>query len=200
MKIGIINYKMGNLKSVHNSLKYIGKQSDIVDTTEEVDQCDIIILPGVGAFGQAMKRLRSNGMDQTIIKASQNGKMILGICLGMQLLFSTSEEFGIHNGLDLIEGDVLPFDKNMGLKVPHMGWNTINSTSEKFKAHSGDYYFVHTFYCRPSNAADCLFTANYGIEFCAGAKKGDNIFGLQFHPEKSQKNGISLLENILEQW
>jgi glutamine amidotransferase len=200
MKIGIINYEMGNLKSVYNSLQYIGKESFIVNSPDEVDSCDVIILPGVGAFGEAMYRLRSNGMDQRIIKASQSGKKVLGICLGMQLLFSNSIEFGHHTGLNLIQGDVLPFDKDMGLKIPHMGWNMCKSTSNSFDDHEGDYYFVHTFYCKPNDSSDSIFTANYGIDFCAGAKKGDNIIGLQFHPEKSQKNGISLLENILSQW
>lgn len=200
MKIGIMNYEMGNIKSVHNSLKYIGKESCIVNNPEGVESCDVIILPGVGAFGQAMNRLRSNGMDQSIIKASQTGKKVLGICLGMQLLFSRSYEFGHHSGLNLIEGEVLPFEKSMGLKIPHMGWNMINSTSDSFDAHSGDYYFVHSFYCKPSNPADSIFTTHYGIDFCSGVKKGDNIIGLQFHPEKSQKSGISLLENILGQW
>ncbi len=200
MKIGIINYEMGNLKSVYNSLKYIGQESNLVNSPKEVDSCDVIILPGVGAFGQAMNRLRSNGMDQKIVEASRNGIKVLGICLGMQLLFSNSYEFGHHTGLNLIQGDVLPFEKDMGLKVPHMGWNTIHNTSESFDSHMGDYYFVHTFYCKPSHSEDSIFTANYGIEFCAGAKKGDNIIGLQFHPEKSQKKGIALLEYIFEQW
>ena len=197
MKVGIIDYGMGNLTSVSNALNFIGKEADLVSHSTEIASYDTLILPGVGAFGKAMDRIHSAGLGKPIIEAANQGKKVIGICLGMQLLFSKSYEFGEHEGLNLIEGEVLPFEAKDDLRIPHMGWNSIHSRNENFEDFNSDYYFVHSFYCKPKNDNNILFTANYGIEFCAGATSGDNVFGLQFHPEKSQKKGIELLSNIL---
>jgi glutamine amidotransferase len=197
MSIAIVNYNMGNITSVVNSLRFIGLEATLVSDASELSDYETIILPGVGAFAKAMNELQVSGMAESIKKAARNGKKIVGICLGMQLLFTKSFEFGECLGLGLIEGEVLPFDASINLRIPHMGWNTIDSNKLDFNSYEGDYYFVHSFYCKPKFNDEILFKTNYGIEFCSAVKK-DNIYGFQFHPEKSQKNGLKLLENILK--
>ncbi len=197
MKVGVVNYGMGNLASVVNALEFIGYTVDLIDAPEQVEKHSRLILPGVGAFGKAMNRLRSSALDKAIVNASEQSKTIIGICLGMQLLFSRSSEFGNHEGLNLIAGEVLPFSGETDLRVPHLGWNEARSPEGEFSEFSSDFYFVHSFYCVPTNESDVLFTTNYGFEFCSGAKFGDHIYGLQFHPEKSQQAGLRLLKRLL---
>ena len=163
MSIALIDYGMGNLTSVRNSLKYIGFDVKVVDQKEALSDFETIILPGVGAFVKAMERLNSSGMGNSIMQAAKNGKKIIGICLGMQLLFEESHEFGIHKGLGLIKGDVLPFEDKINLCIPHMGWNESISEKPEFEGNNGDYYFVHSFYCKPKNEEDILFVTKYGI-------------------------------------
>lgn len=198
MRICIINYGMGNIKSVTNAIEFIGKSVDVITDSNSVKNYDIIILPGVGAFKKAMEILTKNKLDIAIKKASNDGKKIIGFCLGMQLLFSSSEEFGHSIGLNLIEGKVLPFPLDTNLLVPHMGWNKVISCKENYKDFEADYYFVHSFYCKPSDENQILFESNYGINFCSAVVKDEQIFGFQFHPEKSQKAGINLLNKILQ--
>jgi glutamine amidotransferase len=197
MSIAIIDYKMGNITSVLNSLHFLGLDVTLVSDKSILGEFDTIILPGVGAYSKAMEDLESSGMSKVIVDSAKNGKKIIGICLGMQLLFSKSFEFGECKGLDLIEGEVLPFKGETQLRIPHMGWNSVNAALQDYEEHNGDYYFVHSFYCKPKFEKDILFKTNYGFEFCSAVKK-DNIYGFQFHPEKSQKNGLKLLENILK--
>lgn len=198
MKVAIVNYGMGNITSVKNSLNFLGFEAEVINSPDEFSDFEVFILPGVGAFGKAMEKLNSSGLSTAILKAAEEKKKIIGICLGMQLLFETSYEFGEHDGLGLIKGDVLPLRKEIGLRVPHMGWNDTVSEIDGFQDNNGDYYYVHSFYCKPKNDEDILFETNYGIPFCSGVKKGNHIFGLQFHPEKSQKNGIELLRKIID--
>tara|TARA_B100000963_G_C22623833_1_gene671306 strand:+ start:1264 stop:1866 length:603 start_codon:yes stop_codon:yes gene_type:complete len=197
MSIALVDYGMGNHSSVKNSLKFIGFDIELVNKSEALADYSTLILPGVGAFAKAMDKLNTTGMGDAIRDAVTNGKKIVGICLGMQLLFEESYEFGKHQGLGLIKGKVLPFEGKVDLRVPHMGWNEANSNVEGFEEHNGDYYFVHSFYCVPTNEENVLFKSSYGIDFCSGVIENNQIFGLQFHPEKSQKLGLELLKKIL---
>ena len=201
-KIGIIDYNMGNLASVKNALFKINADAKVEKDPEKIFEYDSLILPGVGAFGDAMISLESTGMDKAILEYAKSGKNILGICLGLQLLFESSEEFGDHKGLSLIEGSVKRFDftdYENKLKVPHMGWNKLftQQNSPLFKNMSEEFYlyFVHSFHV----VTDEKFTigkTHYNYDFVSAVNK-DNIFGLQPHPEKSHENGIKILENFI---
>lgn len=198
--IGIINYGIGNLQSVKNSLDYLKVPNKIIGKPKELDRCSKIILPGVGAFGPAMDKLNQLGFSQKILDFAAKGKPVLGLCLGMQLLFETSLENGQHRGLSLIKGEVLPF-KNVvkNLPIPHVGWNNlkIKSNSSIFKGIDDNscFYFVHSFYCKPKEKSVTIASTDYGINFSAAINK-DGVFGCQFHPEKSQTHGLTLLENF----
>ena len=200
--IAIIDYGVGNLFSLTSSFKRIGV--DIVVTSDKnvIENADKIILPGVGAFADAAKKLRDSGLDSVLINAAKNGKKIMGICLGMQLLFEKSFEYGEHEGLGLLKGQVIPMENTIpkNLKIPHIGWNALHfkKQSELFKyLNENDcVYFVHSFY-----ATDCddsvIATAEYGKELTAAVQK-DNIYGCQFHPEKSGNVGLNILRAFCE--
>jgi len=188
---------MGNITSVANAVEKVGHKHELISDPNKIRSSDFIILPGVGAFSKAMNSLKENGLDEAIFESVGLGKRILGICLGMQLLFSRSFEFGVTEGLNLVMGEVLPFNEMVSGKVPHIGWNNVISTNHRYKAHEGDYYFVHSFYCKPERESDVLFSTNYDIDFCSAINSNDQIFGVQFHPEKSQKLGLDLLRDIL---
>ena len=198
--IAIIDYGAGNLKNVQHALKTIGISSRITDQPSDLEKADGVILPGVGAYGEAMKRLSETGFDLEIIRQAEKRKPLLGICLGMQLLFEKSYEYGEHEGLGLLPGEIVPFEG--AVKVPHMGWNQIE-LNKRFDDDSiinrideGDYvYFVHSFYAKPTNDQDILFTTNYGEKFTSAVKR-NNVIGMQFHPEKSAKTGMQLLRNF----
>jgi glutamine amidotransferase len=202
--IAIVDYHMGNLASVSNAFTKIGVESCIVNDPDQLSDYDKLILPGVGAFGDAMEHLGSNGMDEAIRAYAATGKPLLGICLGMQLLFESSEEFGTHNGLGLIPGRVVAFDEarfDRPLKVPHMGWNELFVTengkeSALFTGLPTEFYlyFVHSFHalCDDRYAIGKTY---YGYEFVS-AVQNDNIYGIQPHPEKSHKNGLTIFENF----
>ncbi len=201
--IGIVDYNMGNLRSVQNAFDKIGAKAVIEKNPERFKEYDRLVLPGVGAFGDAMEHLKNFGMDEAIREFARSGKPLLGICLGMQLLFHKSYEFGEHQGLGLIEGEVVPFDRakfSKPLKVPHMGWNElfVQKETSLFRGLPKAFYlyFVHSFHvvCDESYA---IGKSIYGYEFVSAVQK-ENIFGLQPHPEKSHDNGLKILRNFVE--
>jgi imidazole glycerol-phosphate synthase subunit HisH len=195
----IIDYGMGNLRSVEKAVAAVGGRPVISGDPDAVRKGAQLILPGVGAFGDAMENLRRNGMDDAIREAVNAGKPLLGLCLGLQLLFTHSEEFGSHKGLDLIPGNVRKFT-DPTLRVPHVGWNQIEGLKQNPLLNNipeGSYfYFVHSFFIEPAGAEHALCWTNYGHRFCSIACK-DNVWGAQFHPEKSQDRGKQLLRNFL---
>lgn len=196
--IAIVDYGVGNLFSLESSFAAIGEEVIVTADAEVLKQADKIILPGVGAFGDAAKKLRATGLDRVIVELARGGKPLMGICLGMQLLFDKSYEFGEHDGLGLIPGAVRPISNVIpaDYKIPHIGWNPLHIQKESplFSGiQPGDcVYFVHSFY-----AADCdesvIATSEYGAELTAAVQKG-NVFGCQFHPEKSGKVGLAILK------
>ena len=200
--VAIIDYGVGNLFSLVSSFKAIGVDAVITGNAEEIKKADKIILPGVGAFGDAIDKLRKTGLDMVIIDEVKNGKELLGICLGMQLLFQKSYEYGEHEGLGLIDGNIKPIAEVIpkDLKIPHIGWNSLKLTKPESKIFKylkdGDFvYFVHSFY-----GADCdsvIATANYGADLTAAVSKG-NVYGCQFHPEKSGEVGLKILKAFCE--
>lgn len=200
--IAIVDYNMGNLASVRNAFDVLGEKVVIESNPEKLAQYDRIILPGVGAFGDAMKHLKSNGMSEAVALYAQSGKYVLGICLGMQLLFDTSEEFGITAGLGLIPGQVVAFDSsrfNTPLKVPHMGWNRMITHGHPLfdGLDDGHYlYFVHSYHALCTQKEHSIGETIYGYEFTSAVAR-DNVMGIQPHPEKSHENGLRILKNFI---
>lgn len=196
--IAIIDYGMGNLRSVQAGLLYAGLESFITADPKKVIEADSVVLPGVGAFGDAIKRLNDTGLGDAFCEAVRLGKPCMGICLGLQLLFSESEEGGLYQGLDIIKGKVIRFTNQ--LKVPHMGWNQLNIKQKESLLFrdipDGTYvYFVHSYYVAPDDSSVIAATTDYGIDFTSVIAK-DNLFGTQFHPEKSQSLGLQILKNF----
>jgi glutamine amidotransferase len=201
--VAIIDYNMGNLASVRNALAKIGADSEVVSDPDALERYDRALLPGVGAFGDAMAHLRADGMDEAVKSFARSGKPMLGICLGMQLLFDRSLEFGEHEGLGLIPGEVVPFDEKMFQtphKVPHMGWNElfVQKETRLFKWLPKDFYlyFVHSYHAVTADRY-VIGRTWYGYEFTSAVAR-DNVMGIQPHPEKSHKNGLRILENFME--
>ena len=200
--IAVIDYGVGNLYSLHSSLKYIGAECKVTSDEAEIRRADRILLPGVGAFADAAEKLRATGLDKVVIDEAKGGKPLLGICLGMQMLLERSFEFGEHAGLGLIEGSVRPISDVIpkNLKIPHIGWNPIAFCGEKneiFKyVNEGEcVYFVHSYY-----GADCpsvIATTEYGTPLTAAVAKA-NVYGMQFHPEKSGETGLNILRAFCE--
>ncbi len=200
--VAIIDYGVGNLFSLSSSLKSIGAEAVITKDIETIKNAERIILPGVGAFEDAAKKLKESGVQEVIIEEVQKGKPLMGICLGMQLLFERSYEYGEHKGLGLIKGEIVPFEGKIDseLKIPHIGWNALKLTKEDCPLwkyiKNGDYvYFVHSYFA-PSGS----YTAGeseYGINFSAAVSEG-NVFGCQFHPEKSGDVGLNILRGFCE--
>ncbi|MBZ0291048.1 MAG: imidazole glycerol phosphate synthase subunit HisH [Anaerolineae bacterium] len=200
--LAVIDYGAGNLRSVLHALNYLGVDSiRLVHEPHDLKNATRIILPGVGAFGAGMQKLHEQGLVQPIKEAVLAGKPYLGICLGMQFLFEYSDEMGQHEGFGLLRGHVTRFPHDLDLKVPHMGWNQfeLHKSSPLMKDIGSDNwaYFVHSYYCAPANTSDVLATVDYGIPFTAAVQR-DNIYGVQFHPEKSQRTGLQILTNFLE--
>ena len=198
--IGIIDYNMGNLASVYNACHLLDAKASIVKDPNELKKFDRVILPGVGAYGDAMEHLIETGMNEAVYEFAKSGKPMIGICLGMQLLFESSQEFGHSNGLGLIDGEVVKFDKSKmheDFKIPHMGWNTIvNKKHPLFEGlHNPYLYFVHSYHAVTSEK-NVIGTTTYGYEFVSAVNK-DNIFGFQPHPEKSHNNGLKILKNFM---
>lgn len=203
--IAIIDYGMGNLRSVQKGFERVGHKAVITRNTEVIDRASHVVLPGVGAFGDCMTNVTRYGLVDPIHRAIQTGKPFLGICVGFQLLFSESEEFGCHKGLGLLPGKVkaIPLSKDVAssYKIPHMGWNTIRIEKPAPPLQGIDtdsyVYFVHSFYVEPSDHEVVSTQTEYGVPFASSVWK-DNIFATQFHPEKSQAVGLQLLKNFGE--
>lgn len=200
--IAIVDYNMGNLASVKNAFDLLGEKVIIESDPDKLSSYERIILPGVGAFGDAMEHLKSRGMDQAVKEYAASGKYLLGICLGMQLLFDSSEEFGITSGLGLIGGQVVAFDSSRfhtPLKVPHMGWNRMFTAQHPLFAGLDEahyLYFVHSYHALCQNEADIVGESIYGYRFTSAVARG-NVMGIQPHPEKSHRNGLSILKNFI---
>lgn len=200
--IAIIDYGVGNLFSLARSLDYLGLASSVTRDPGEIRRASHIILPGVGAFGDARARLRETGLDELVCRETAVGKPLLGICLGMQLLLEKSREFGLWEGLGLIPGDICPLsdDLSAGLKVPHIGWNSLSFPQPSplfLYSEPGDYvYFVHSFYGKHC-AGNTIAVTDYGISVTAAVQR-DNVFGVQFHPEKSGTVGLKILKAFSE--
>lgn len=196
--IAIIDYGMGNLRSVQKAFEYLGKQAIITDLPDVIAAATHIILPGVGAFEDAMARIRETGLDQALLQAARDGKPVLGICLGMQMMFEASEENGHFTGLGLFPGTITRFE-DRGLKIPHMGWNTLR-TRDCPLFDAGDdpcVYFVHS-YCMAEVSDDwTAATCDYGQTFTAAICRG-NVMATQFHPEKSGESGLKMLKRFAE--
>lgn len=194
--ITIIDYGLGNLTSVANALNQLSIPYRISDKSEDIQSSSALIFPGVGAAGEGMKNLKGRRLDQVIIDQVANGKPLLGICLGMQLLFSSSDE-GNVGCLNIIKGKVKKFETK--LKVPQIGWNQVNAGSKsKLLKGIGDenyFYFVHSYYCEPEDKQVITGTTNYDQTFCS-VLEANNVFGVQFHPEKSGEAGLQLLQNF----
>ncbi|MEW6661010.1 MAG: imidazole glycerol phosphate synthase subunit HisH [Bacillota bacterium] len=198
--IAIIDYGLGNLRSVAKGLEQVGYQSLVTNDPSMVMQAQGVVLPGVGAFAAAMASLKRTGMAEAIYQVVERGKPFLGICLGLQLLFQASEENGCHQGLGILPGKVRRLPPM--LKVPHMGWNSIEMTVENHPLWQGippctPFYFVHSYYVDPEDKGQVLARSNYGIDFVVAAGRG-NVMGVQFHPEKSSYHGLQLLKNFGE--
>ena len=207
--IAIIDYGVGNLFSLCSSLKSIGADAVVTPDPDTIRTADRIILPGVGAFADAAEKLRATGLDQVLLEEAAKGKKIMGICLGMQMLFEESHEYGVHKGLGLIPGRVVPMAGYIpeGLKIPHIGWNPLILKGEEKHpllryVNEGDcVYFVHSYFATDTDVADgtsaVIATAEYGKELTAAVARG-NVMGCQFHPEKSGKVGLSILKAFCE--
>jgi glutamine amidotransferase len=198
--IAVINYGLGNLHSVQKAVANVGGAAVVTDDAQEIMGADKVILPGVGAFADGMKGLESRGLVPVVRNVAAQGKPLLGICLGMQLLFEESEEQGHHLGLGLLAGKVVLF-QDPGVKVPQIGWNQvqIDKQSDLISGiNDGEYfYFNHGYYCIPGETRDVLTRTDYGTSF-ASAVERETIFGVQFHPEKSQHSGLLILKNFVE--
>ncbi len=205
--IAIVDYGMGNLRSVHKALERVGVQARVTQDPKAIEKADGLVLPGVGAFPKAMENLESLELTDPIIRFIHSGRPFLGICLGLQLLFSEGEEFGIHKGLGIYAGRVVRFPFSQpgaafskdSLKVPHMGWNSVQ-IKKNFPALEGvaegtHFYFVHSYYPVPEDREIIATTTDYGGEFVSSVGRG-NLFACQFHPEKSQSAGLKILKNF----
>ncbi|MEK6727022.1 MAG: imidazole glycerol phosphate synthase subunit HisH [Deltaproteobacteria bacterium] len=203
--IAIIDYGMGNLRSVQKGFEKVGHNAVVTSDKATIMDASHIVLPGVGAFPDCMRNLEEKGLLDIVPKVINSGRFFLGICLGLQLLFTESEEFGIHKGLDIIKGRVVRFNVGayghtpLHLKVPHMGWNTVavkKRPSALEGTEEGSYfYFVHSYYVVPEDENVVATTTGYGVEFASSICK-DNLFATQFHPEKSQEKGLRILKNF----
>ena len=198
-KIVIVDYGMGNLRNVQRGFERVGFAARVTRSRKEIEGASGIVLPGVGAFKDCMVNLNKYHLTDSIVRSIEKGKPYLGICLGLQILFSESEEFGLHKGLDVVKGRVVKFKPDSEHKVPHMGWNSIELKKEVpllTGIRDGDFfYFVHSYYVVPEREEWTATATQYGILFTSGIWK-DNVFAVQFHPEKSQEKGLKILENF----
>lgn len=200
--VAIIDYGVGNLFSLRSSFAAIGEQAEVTGDAARIAQADRVILPGVGAFADAYDKLCESGMDEAVRRAVKSGKPVMGICLGMQLLFERSFEYGEHPGLGLLEGEVVGMEGRLpgGLAIPHIGWNALRIKRPggvlKYVEEGDCVYFVHSYYAE-NCAASLTATAEYGLELTAAVQR-ENLYGCQFHPEKSGKVGLGILRAFCE--
>tara|TARA_Y100000590_G_scaffold278374_1_gene312466 strand:+ start:2569 stop:3201 length:633 start_codon:yes stop_codon:yes gene_type:complete len=207
-KIIIIDYKCGNILSIKRAIQHLGYETEISNDKTKILNSTHVILPGVGAFGNATKQLEKYNLYESILEYAKLEKPLLGICLGMQLLFTKSYEFGIHDGLGLIEGEVkkISSKKDRGIKIPHMGWNEIYPSNKKDWKNKilknsligKSFYFVHSFIGNTKNSDSTIAVCNYSDISIPAVVSTNNIFGCQFHPEKSGNNGLAVLRNFCE--
>ncbi|MFX0027792.1 MAG: imidazole glycerol phosphate synthase subunit HisH [Candidatus Hermodarchaeota archaeon] len=201
--IAIIDYEMGNLKSIYKCLNHLGVNSSVTSDPKTILNANGVILPGVGAFGDAMKHLEQKNLINVIHQLIDEDIPLFGICLGLQLLFTSSSEMGVYKGLNIIKGNVVLFNIEEVEKIPHIGWNNVNCQNLDNLLIQGIpnnsyFYFVHSYYSIPENKENILGLTKYGnIEFCSIATK-ENIFATQFHPEKSSKHGITIYQNFID--
>ena len=197
--IAIIDYDMGNLRSVAKAFERVGADVSVTRDPKAILDASHVVLPGVGAFKDCMRNLDDYGLIDPIMKSIKSGKPFLGICLGLQLLFDESMEFGLHRGLGVVKGRVVRFAEGTGLKVPHMGWNEARKRKDSALLSGIDdntyFYFVHSYYAVPEDRSVDLTTTGYGMDFTSSIMK-NNIMACQFHPEKSQKAGLKVLQNF----
>ncbi|MBU1670896.1 MAG: imidazole glycerol phosphate synthase subunit HisH [Actinobacteria bacterium] len=195
--VGIIDYGMGNIRSVQKGLEKVGVRAELCSDPARLDSYRGLVLPGVGAFGDAMATLRDRGLVEPVLGQIRSGKPFLGICLGMQLLFERSEEHGDFGGLGVIPGTVRRLPDTV--KVPHMGWNVLRQVGRQTLFDGIDegarFYFVHSYYCDPADDSWAIGSTSYGLEFTCAVGR-DNVWGLQFHPEKSSLLGLKMLRNF----
>lgn len=198
--VAIIDYDAGNIRSVEKAIRYLGKEAVVTSDPEKILAADRVILPGVGAFGDAMKRLHAMGLVEVIRQVAERGAPFLGICLGLQLLFEKSEESPGVAGLGLLQGEILRLPELPGLKVPHIGWNSLKypNPGRLFRGIPEDsyVYFVHSYYLKAQDEGIVTATTEYGTLVHASVESG-NLFACQFHPEKSSETGLTILENFL---
>jgi glutamine amidotransferase len=198
--VTIVDYGSGNLRSVQKAFERLGAQTQITDSPQVVAEAQRLVLPGVGSFGDAMQQLHARELVQPILSHLRADRPFFGICMGLQLLFETGWEGGHHSGLGVLKGDVARFELPAGMKIPHMGWNTVEwCLGDPRKPSVGDghyFYFVHSYYARPHDAAIVAATSDYGGSFCSAVSRG-RLFATQFHPEKSQAVGMRLLQTFL---
>ena len=208
-KITIIDYGCANILNLARAIKFIGYEVDITHDKNKIINSSYVILPGVGAFGNAMKQIEKYNLHNTILEYAKSNKPLLGICLGMQILLTVSYEFGVHKGLGLIEGKVIKIsnEKNKEIKIPHMGWNEIypNNNKKEWKnkilknsSIGKSFYFVHSFVCITKNYDSTVAVCNYSDISIPAVVATGNVFGCQFHPEKSADNGLAVLKNFCE--
>jgi glutamine amidotransferase len=198
-KLVIIDYGVGNFRNVQKAFEAVDAPAIISDSVEVAGQAEALVLPGVGAFGDAIDNLRARGLDRPVLDAARAGKPLFGICVGLQLLFEESQEMGRHAGLGLLPGKIVRFPQH--LTVPHMGWNQIEPRYEHpllKNVMPGDFaYFAHSYYADPANPADVAAYTDYGQRFASVVAR-DNVCAIQFHPEKSQQVGLQLLKNFVD--
>ena len=199
--IAIIDYDAGNLRSVEKALQYLGKETIVTRDPEQIRKADKVILPGVGAFGDAMKKLQEYHLDTLIHEIADSGKPLLGICLGLQLLFEESEESQGVKGLGILEGKIKRIPEEKGLKVPHIGWNSLhlehNGRLFRNIPENSYVYFVHSYYLEAKDPEIVKASTEYGVHIHASVEK-NNLFACQFHPEKSSETGLQILKNFAE--
>jgi len=208
-KITIIDYGCGNILNLARAIKFVGYEVDVTHDKNKIINSSYVILPGVGAFGNAMKQIEKYNLHNTILEYAKSNKPLLGICLGMQILLTVSYEFGVHKGLGLIEGKVIKIsnEKNKEIKIPHMGWNEIypNNNKKEWKnkilknsSIGKSFYFVHSFVCITKDHDSTIAVCNYSDISIPAVVATGNVFGCQFHPEKSADNGLDVLKNFFE--
>ena len=199
--IAIVDYDAGNIKSVEKALHFLGREALVTGDSEEILRADKVILPGVGAFGDAMDTIRGRGLDKVLRKVAENGTPFLGICLGLQLLFERSDEAPGAEGLGILKGEILRIPEKEGLKIPHMGWNSVHleNNGRLFPGieENAYVYFVHSYYLKAGDESIVKASTEYGVHIHASVEK-DNVFACQFHPEKSSDVGLHILKNFVE--